>query len=126
MNLYEHIFLARQDISQQRVNQLVEHYKNFISENGGKVVNVENWGLRPLAYRIQKNRKAYYTLMNIDAPSEIIPQMEHQMRLSEDILRYMTIRVEEHDKEPSPMVSRREKEERFSKVDTDNDMGEKN
>ncbi|WP_254472713.1 30S ribosomal protein S6 [Bartonella sp. B1098] len=105
MALYEHMFLARQDIAPQQVDELLNLYKGVIETYGGKVGCVENWGLRPLAYRIRKNRKAYYVLVNIDAPAAAIAEMERQMRINEDILRYMTIRVEKHEKEKSAMLS---------------------
>jgi small subunit ribosomal protein S6 len=90
MALYEHVFLARQDISTQQVDALVEQYKGVIEANGGKVGRIENWGLKSLTYRIKKNRKAHYALMDIDAPAAAIQEMERQMRISEDVLRYMT------------------------------------
>ncbi|MBB4076086.1 small subunit ribosomal protein S6 [Bartonella fuyuanensis] len=105
MALYEHMFLARQDITPQQVDELLSLYKGVIETHGGKVGRVENWGLRPLAYRIRKNRKAYYVLVNIDAPATAITEMERQMRINEDILRYMTIRVERHEKDKSAMLS---------------------
>ncbi|WP_375606290.1 MULTISPECIES: 30S ribosomal protein S6 [unclassified Bartonella] len=105
MALYEHMFLARQDIAPQQVDELLSLYKGVIEAQGGKVGRVENWGLRPLAYRIRKNRKAYYVLVNIDAPATAIAEMERQMRINEDVLRYMTIRVEKHEKEKSAMLS---------------------
>lgn len=106
MALYEHVFLARQDIAPQQVDELLNVYKGVIEAHGGKVGRVENWGLRPLAYRIRKNRKAYYALINIDAPAAAVAEVERQMRINEDILRYMTIRVEKHEKEKTPMLSR--------------------
>ncbi|MCZ2328553.1 30S ribosomal protein S6 [Bartonella sp. F02] len=106
MALYEHIFLARQDIALQQIDELLKIYKDIIEAHGGKVGRIENWGLRPLAYRIRKNRKAYYVLVNIDSPAEAISEIERKMRINEDILRYMTIRVEKHEKEQSAMLSR--------------------
>ncbi|GAA5093972.1 30S ribosomal protein S6 [Bartonella acomydis] len=106
MALYEHIFLARQDIAPQQIDELLNLYKSVIEAHGGKVGRVENLGLRPLAYRIRKNRKAYYVLVNIDAPAAAIAEVERQMRINEDILRYMTIRVEKHETEKSVMLSR--------------------
>ncbi|MEF2070991.1 30S ribosomal protein S6 [Consotaella aegiceratis] len=108
MALYEHVFLARQDVSSQQVEQLVDQYRGVIEGLGGSVGKVENWGLKTLTYRIKKNRKAHYTLMNIDAPSEAVQEMERQMRFNEDILRYMTIRVEEHEDGPSAMMQKRD------------------
>ena len=108
MALYEHVFLARQDISSQQVDALVEQYRGVLEANGGKVGKVENWGLKTLSYRIKKNRKAYYTLVNIDAPAAAVVEMERQMRFNEDILRYITIRVEEHEDSPSAMMQKRD------------------
>ncbi|MCQ0990224.1 30S ribosomal protein S6 [Jiella marina] len=108
MALYEHVFLARQDVSNQQVDQLVETFRGILESNGGKVVKVENWGLKTLTYRIKKNRKAYYTMLNIDAPSEAVDEMERLMRFNEDILRYMTIRVEAHEEGPSAMMQKRD------------------
>ena len=108
MALYEHVFLARQDISNQQVDQLVEQYRGVLEANGGKVGKVENWGLKTLTFRMNKNRKAYYTLMNIDAPSAAVQEMERQMRFNEDILRYLTIRVDELDEGQSAMMQKRD------------------
>lgn len=112
MPLYEHVFLARQDVSAQQVEQMVEQYKSLISENGGTVGKVESWGLRTLAYRINKNRKAHYTLMNLDASPAAVAEMERQMRINEDILRFMTLRVEEHEEEQSAMMQKRDRDDR--------------
>ncbi|OPB31862.1 30S ribosomal protein S6 [Bartonella sp. AR 15-3] len=106
MALYEHIFLVRQDIAPQQIDELLETYKGVIEAHGGKVGRIENWGLRSLAYRIRKNRKAYYVLINIDAPAQAIAELERQMRINEDILRYMTIHVKKHEKEQSTTLSR--------------------
>lgn len=115
MALYEHVFLVRQDMTPQQVDQLVEQYKGILEANGGKVGRIESWGLRPLTYRIRKNRKAYYALMNIDAPSAAVAEMERQMRINEDVLRFLTTRVEAHEEDPSAMMSRRDRDERFGK-----------
>ena len=112
MALYEHVFLARQDVSAQQVEALVEQYKGVIEANGGKVGRVENWGLKSLTYRIKKNRKAHYALMDIDAPAAAIHEMERQMRISEDVLRYMTIAVEAHEEGPSAMMQKRDRDDR--------------
>ena len=112
MALYEHVFLARQDISAQQVDALVEQYKGVIEANGGKVGRIENWGLKSLTYRIKKNRKAHYALMDIDAPAAAIQEMERQMRISEDVLRYMTIAVEKHEDGPSAMMQKRDRDDR--------------
>ena len=112
MALYEHIFLARQDLSPQQVEALVEQYKGVIEAGGGSVGRVENWGLKSLTYRIKKNRKAYYTLMDITAPAAAINEMERQQRLSEDVLRFMTIKVEKHEEGPSAMLQKRDRDDR--------------
>jgi len=112
MPLYEHVFLARQDISGQQVDQLIEQYKAVLEGLGGSVGRVENWGLKNLSYRVKKNRKAHYALMDIDAPPAAIAEMERQMRLSEDILRYITIRVDAHEDGPSVMKQKRERDDR--------------
>jgi small subunit ribosomal protein S6 len=112
MALYEHVFLARQDISAQQVDALVEQYKGVIEANGGKVGRIENWGLKSLTYRIKKNRKAHYTLFNIDAPSAAVQEMERQMSISEDVIRFMTVKVEAHEDGPSAQMRRREDRDR--------------
>jgi small subunit ribosomal protein S6 len=112
MALYEHVFLARQDVSAQQVDALVEQYKGVIEANGGKVGRIENWGLKSLTYRINKNRKAHYALMDIDAPPAAVQEMERQMRISEDVLRYMTIAVEKHEEGPSAMMQKRDRDDR--------------
>ncbi|QCI98196.1 30S ribosomal protein S6 [Agrobacterium larrymoorei] len=112
MALYEHIFLARQDITAQQVDALVEQYKGVIESFGGKVGRIENWGLKSLTYRIKKNRKAHYALMDIDAPAAAIHEVERQMRINEDVLRYMTIAVEAHEEGPSAMLQKRDRDDR--------------
>ncbi len=112
MALYEHVFLARQDVSAQQVDALVEQYKGVIESLGGKVGRVENWGLKSLTYRIKKNRKAHYALMDIDAPAAAIHEMERQMRINEDVLRYMTVAVEAHEEGPSAMMQKRDRDDR--------------
>ncbi|WP_159590721.1 30S ribosomal protein S6 [Chelativorans xinjiangense] len=108
MALYEHVFLARQDLSQQQVDALLEQYKGVIENGGGTIGRVENWGLKSLAYRVKKNRKAYFTLVDIDAPADAVKEMERQMGLSEDVLRFMTVRVDAHEEGPSAMMQRRD------------------
>lgn len=111
MPLYEHIFLARQDVSNAQVEQLTKEFSDIIEETGGKVVKSEYWGLKSLAYKIKKSRKAHYTLLNIDAPHEAVAEMERRMGLSTDILRFMTIRVEEHETEPSVMMRKSDRDD---------------
>lgn len=108
MALYEHVFLARQDLSPTQVDELVEQYKGVIEAGGGSVGRIENWGLKSLAFRISKNRKAYFTLMDLTAPPEAVGEMERQMRLSEEVLRFMTIKVDEHEDGPSAMMQKRD------------------
>src|SRR3569832_2870933 len=108
MALYEHVFLARQDLSQQQGDALVEQYKGVIAANGGSVGRIENWGLKSLTYRVKKNRKAYYTLMDITCPPAALNEMERQMGLSEDVLRFLTIKVEAHEEGASAMMQKRE------------------
>ncbi|WP_404404706.1 30S ribosomal protein S6 [Pelagibacterium halotolerans] len=108
MPLYEHIFLSRQDVSAQQVEDLTKTYSDLLSENGGKVAKTEYWGVKSLSYRINKNRKAHYTLMNIDAPAAAVAEMERQMRINEDVLRFMTIRVDALEDGPSVMMQKRD------------------
>jgi small subunit ribosomal protein S6 len=108
MALYEHVFLARQDLSQQQVDALVEHYRDVVSSHGGSIGRVENWGLKSLTYRVKKNRKAYYTLMDLDCPPAALNEMERQMGLSEDVLRFLTVKVDKHEEGVSAMMQKRE------------------
>ena len=124
MALYEHVFLARQDISGQQAEALTEHFKGILESNGGKVGKVENWGLKTAAYKIRKNRKAHYIMMNVDAPADAVSEMERQMRLHEDILRYMTIKVEAHEDGPSAMMKKSDRDERGPRRDRD-DRGDR-
>jgi len=112
MSLYEHVFIARQDVTAQQVETLTEQFKALIAAQGGSVSKVEPWGLKSLAYRIKKNRKAHFTLMNISAPAAAIQELERQMSLNEDVLRFMTLRVEEHEAGPSAMLRKREDSDR--------------
>src|SRR5205807_8496328 len=104
MPLYEHVFLARQDASTQQVEELTTQMTGIVEGLGGKVVKMENWGVRSLTYRMNKNRKAHFVLMNIDAPSSAVTEIERQEPISEDVIRYLTGRVEEHEEGPSPMM----------------------
>jgi small subunit ribosomal protein S6 len=110
MAFYEHVFLARQDVTAQQVETMTETYKSVIESKGGAVTKVEYWGLKSLAFRIKKNRKAHYALFNIDAPAAAVAEMERQMRISEDILRFMTVRVETLEDGPSVMLQRRDRD----------------
>jgi small subunit ribosomal protein S6 len=119
MALYEHIFLARQDIAAPQVDALVETYKGVIESLGGKVGRIENWGLKSLTYRINKNRKAFYVLMDVDAPAAAIQEVERQQRFSEDVLRFMTVKVEKHEEGPSAMMQKRDRDDRPRREDGD-------
>jgi len=112
MALYEHVFLARQDLAQAQVDALAETATQIIETNGGKVVKTETWGLRTLAYRIAKNRKAHYVMLEFDAPGHLVLELERQTQINEDIVRYMTLRVDEHEVGPSAMMRRSERNER--------------
>jgi small subunit ribosomal protein S6 len=116
MPLYEHVYLARQDLSQQQVDELTAQYKGIIEQLGGKVAKAEYWGVKSLTYRIRKNRKAHFTLLNVDGPSTAIAEVERQQHISEDVLRAMTVRVEELEEGPSAMMR---------KVDRDRDRDER-
>ena len=111
MPLYEHIFLARQDVSPQQVEELTNTLTSVIDQNGGKVTKNEYWGLKSLSYRIKKNRKAHYSLLNINAPAPAVAEMERQMRINEDILRFMTVRVDELEEGPSAMLQKRDRDD---------------
>lgn len=110
MPLYEHVFLARQDLAQAQVDALAENATKIIADNGGKVVKTETWGLRGLAYRIAKNRKAHYVMLDIDAPAPAMAELERQTGINEDVIRYMTIRVDAHEKGPSVMMRKQDRE----------------
>jgi small subunit ribosomal protein S6 len=117
MPLYEHVFLARQDISAQQVEALLQSFRSLLEERGGQVGKTEYWGLKSLTYRIKKNRKAHYALMNIDAPHEAVAELERQMRLSTDIIRFLTVKVDQHEAGPSPMMRRADRDERDGRGD---------
>lgn len=110
MALYENVFIARQDIAASQVDALIERFESVITANGGKVTKKENWGLRALAYRMNKNRKGYYVLFNIDAPAKALIELERQMRFDEDVIRYLSVRVDELEEGPSAMLSNKGKE----------------
>jgi small subunit ribosomal protein S6 len=112
MPLYEHVFLARQDLSQAQVDALAENATKIVEENQGKVVKTETWGLRSLAYKIQKNRKAHFVMLDLDASGAAVAELERQTRMNEDVIRYMTVRVETHEKGPSVMMRKQERSER--------------
>ncbi len=110
MALYEHVFLARQDLAQAQVDALAEAATKIITDNQGKVVKTETWGLRSLAYRIAKNRKAHYVMLEIDAPGDVVAELERQTQINEDVIRYMTVRVDELEQGPSAMMRKQERD----------------
>ena len=112
MSLYEHVFLARQDLSQAQVDALAENATKIITDNKGKVVKTESWGLRTLTYKIQKNRKAHFVMLDVDASGDAIAELERQTRMNEDVIRYMTVRVEAHEEGPSVMMRKSDRPER--------------
>jgi len=109
MALYEHVFLARQDLAQAQVDALAEMATKIIEDGKGKVVKTETWGLRSLAYRIAKNRKAHYVMLEIEAPTGVVAELERQLNINEDIIRFMTVRIDELENGPSAMMRRGER-----------------
>jgi small subunit ribosomal protein S6 len=125
MPLYEHVFLARQDVSAQQVEELTAQFKGIVEQMGGTITKTEQWGVKSLAYRLRKNRKAHFTLLNLDAPPAALNEIERQERLSEDVLRYLTVRVDEHEEGPSAMLrkSDRDRDDRGGGGFRDRDRG---
>ncbi len=113
MPLYEHVIIARQDLSNAQAEGLVEHFGTVLADNGGKVVGSEYWGVKTMAYRINKNRKGHYAFVKTDAPAQAVQEMERLMRLHDDVVRVLTVRVDEHEEGPS--VQKRRAEERESR-----------
>jgi small subunit ribosomal protein S6 len=111
MPFYENVFISRQDISATQVEALTEQFATIVKDNGGEVTKREYWGLRNLAFRMKKNRKGHYVLMNISAPAAAVAEMERNMRINEDVLRHMTVRVEALEEGPSTMMQRRDERE---------------
>jgi small subunit ribosomal protein S6 len=110
MALYEHIFLARQDLSQAQVDALAAQATEIVEKNEGKVIKTETWGLKTLAYKIDRNRKAHFVMLNLDAPGSVVAELERQTRINEDVIRYMTIRVDNHEDGPSVMMRKNERD----------------
>ena len=117
MPLYEHVYLARQDLSAQQVEELTTQLSGVIGQLGGKITKTEYWGLKSLTYRMRKNRKAHMTLLNVDAPPAALTEIERQERLNEDVLRYLTIRVEELEEGPSAMMRKSDRDDRGDRGD---------
>jgi small subunit ribosomal protein S6 len=129
MPLYEHVFLARQDLAQAQVDALAENATKIITEHGGKVAKTETWGLRSLAYKIAKNRKAHYVMLDVDAPAPAIAELERQSNINEDVIRFLTLKVDAHENGPSAMMRRNERSERGDRGDRgprgDRDRGDR-
>ena len=117
MPLYEHVFLARQDLSQSQVDALAATATEIVEQGQGKVTKTETWGLKNLAYKIDRNRKAHFVLLNIEAPGSVIEELERQSRINEDIIRYLTVRVDEHEGGPSVMMRKSDRPERSERGD---------
>ncbi|SMX42150.1 30S ribosomal protein S6 [Actibacterium lipolyticum] len=108
MPLYEHVFISRQDLSNTQAEGLVEHFSTVLSDNGGSVVESEYWGVKTMAYKINKNRKGHYAFLKTDAPAPAVQEMERLMRLHDDVMRVLTIRVDEHGESPSVQMQKRD------------------
>jgi len=107
---YEHVFLARQDLSQAQVDALAATATEIVEANQGKVTKTETWGLKNLAYKIKRNRKAHFVMLNIEAPGDTIAELERQTQINEDVIRFLTIRVDEHEAGPSVMMRKSDRE----------------
>jgi len=110
MPYYESTFIVRQDVSAAQVESITKEFAEIISSNGGEVKKTEQWGLRTLAYKIRKNKKGHYVMFNLDAPADAVAEMERNMRLNEDLLRFLTIKVDELEEDPSVMMRREERD----------------
>ncbi len=108
MPLYEHVMIARQDLSNTQAESLIEHFGTVLADNGGKLLENEYWGVKTMAYKINKNRKGHYALMRTDAPAPAVQEMERLMRLHEDVMRVLTIKVDAHQEGPSVQMQKRE------------------
>ena len=117
MPLYEHVFIARQDLSNAQAEGLVEHFSAVLSDNGGKVVESEYWGVKTMAYKINKNRKGHYAYLRTDAPAPAVQEMERLMRLHEDVMRVLTVKVDGHEDGPSVQMQKRDDRERGDRGD---------
>ena len=104
MTRYEHVFIARQDLSNAQAEGLIEHFGQILADNGGKVMDSEYWGLKTMAYKINKNRKGHYAFLRTESPAAAVHEMERLMRLHDDVMRVLTIKVEEHEEGPSAML----------------------
>ena len=111
MPFYEHVFISRQDLSNAQAEGLVEHFSTVLSDNGGKVIDSEYWGVKTMAYKINKNRKGHYAFLKTDAPSSAVQEMERLARLHDDVMRVLTIKVEAHEEGPSVQMQKRDERE---------------
>ncbi|PXA92387.1 30S ribosomal protein S6 [Nostoc sp. 3335mG] len=123
MALYEHVFLARQDLAQAQVDALAEAATKIVEDNNGKVVKTETWGLRSIAYRIAKNRKAHYVMLEIDAPAGVVAELERQTQINEDVIRYMTVKVDALEEGPTVMMRKGQDRERRGRRERDDAGG---
>ena len=117
MALYEHVFIARQDLSNAQAEGLVEHFGQVLKDNGGSVVGTEYWGVKTMAYKINKNRKGHYAFLKSDAPAAAVQEMERLMRLHDDVMRVLTIKVDTHAEGPSVQMQKRDDRERGERGD---------
>jgi small subunit ribosomal protein S6 len=117
MPLYEHVFIARQDLSNTQAEGLIEHFSTVLADNGGKVVENEYWGVKTMAYKINKNRKGHYAFLKSDAPAAAVQEMERLMRLHDDVMRVLTIKVDKHEDGPSVQMQKRDDRERGDRPD---------
>ncbi len=124
MPLYEHVLIARQDLSNAQAEGLIEHFSTVIADNGGKIVDYEYWGVKTMAYKINKNRKGHYAYLRSDAPAAAVQEMERLARLHDDVMRVMTIRVDTHEDGPSVQMQKRDERERGDRGDRP-DRGER-
>ena len=122
MPLYEHVMIARQDLSSAQAEGLIEHFSTVLADNGGKVVEHEYWGVKTMAYKINKNRKGHYALLKSDAPSAAVQEMERLMRLHHDGMRVLTIKVDAHVEGPSVQMQKRDDRDRGERMDMGFDM----
>ena len=125
MPLYEHVFLARQDLSQAQVDALAATATEIVEANDGKVTKTETWGLKNLAYKIDRNRKAHFVLLNIEGPGAVVAELERQTRINEDVIRYLTVRVDEHEDGPSVMMRKSDRGDRGDRGERGGDRDRK-
>jgi len=125
MPLYEHVMIARQDLSSTQAEGLIEHFSTVLGDNGGKVVEHEYWGVKTMAYKINKNRKGHYAFLKTDAPAAAVQEMERLMRLHDDVMRVLTIKVDEHGEGPSVQMQKRDDRERGDRGDRGGDRGDR-